>query len=111
MSHVSDAPYLYLYVQSYRLASQDGQSQPTVWKEHFYAPDDDEARKLGQAILAMKNDRATTPYVETSLERSPQDAHVDYYLLAAIKERQPDGTYRAVYQNVQETRMDTHVWL
>ncbi len=111
MNNVSDAPSLYLYVLSYCLVSQAQQSQPNIWKDHFYAPDDKEAHNIAQTILAMKNARAITPYVKTGLERSLHDALVEYYRLSAIKERQPDGTYRAIYQDEQEMRKDTDVLL
>jgi len=111
MSLSPNAPYLYLYVQSYRLAAQDQHSQTKTWNEHFYAPDDEEARTFAQTVLTMKNARAVIPYVETGLERSPQNVLVDYYMFAAIKERQPDGTYRAVYQREKRNECGAHVIL
>lgn len=104
MSRIPDTPRLYLYMQSYQLASQDQQSQPTIWHEYFYASDDGEARKQAENILALKNTHHLLPYIETALERSTQDAHVDYYLLPAIKERRQDGTYRACYQQKEQSQ-------
>ncbi|HEU5378006.1 MAG TPA: hypothetical protein VFV38_21505 [Ktedonobacteraceae bacterium] len=111
MSGLADAPYLYLYVQCYRLASQEQSGPPKEWHEYFYASDDGSAKELAQNILAMKNARAVLPYVETSLERSSQDVHIDYYLLPAIKERQPNGAYYAASARQTKNEDGSHVLL
>lgn len=99
MNMVPDAPSLWLYVLRYGPVFQAQQSQPPIWKDYFYAPDDEQAHIIAQTILAMKNARAVTPYVETGIERCFQDVLVEYYRLAAMKERQADGTYQAIYQD------------
>ena len=95
MNSQSEASSLYLYIQGYRVACQHGDSLSRDMHEYFYASDDDAAGKLAQELLAMKNERAVLPYVETSLERSTQDAHVCYYLFPAVKQWQSNGTYYA----------------
>ena len=109
MSDVPDVAYLYLYIQRYCLACQKEDIPRKEMHEYFYAPDDNEARKLAQELLAMKNEWAILPYVETGLERSAQDAHVCYYLLPAIKERQPNGTYYAKSSPVTQNEAGPHV--
>lgn len=103
MNSSANAPYLYLYIQTYCQEVQDHNSPPKMWHEHFYAANDEDARELAQFVLTMKNEQAVIPYVETGLAQSTHDVRDNYYILPARKERQPDGTYCAVFQTEQKS--------